>query len=603
MAKPSKMVGVCTGMMRSIGRYRIEDSMIRQTIVLGGLLIWLSPLGAQNVPVRECVLENGLKLLMVPRQGDPNIAAGWIAKVGSVNERPGITGISHLFEHMMFKGTHTIGTRDIREDLKLIDEMDALKEEMRKEEEALIEKQRLGEIDNANDPKYRTPHYRELLAHYDAMLKRQRELIVKDEFSQTYMAAGASGMNAGTTEDFTVYFVNVPANKLELWFWMESDRLSNPVFREFYSERDVVREERRLRTESTPTGKFEEEFESIFWNSSPYGWPVVGWPSDLERITREEAKTYFDINYAPNNISACLVGDFDPAQAVALSKKYLGRLRRGPRDPEPVRTLEIKQLAEARMIAYAETNPEAVIRYHTAADGHRDEPAMMVLADLLNGRTGRLYKALVLDQAVANSASASHDGRKYEGLFELRAVAKPGKTPEEVEKALIQELDKLKKEPVGERELQKVKNQNAAADYRRLQSNFALMFQLLIRDSGRGWKYINTDPKLLQAVTAADVVRVANTYFTPENRTVAIYYTKRATGPDQDPLLKDLNEQDKQMVQQMKLKVGSLTKDQVQQALQQMTQQAGQAPPDKQKLIEVMRKILEARLQSLEGGK
>ena len=577
--------------------------MIRQIIVLGGLLFSLSPLWAQNVPVQECALENGLKLLMVPRQGDPNIAAGWIAKVGSVNERPGITGISHLFEHMMFKGTHTIGTRNIREDLKLIDEMDALKAEMRKEEEALIEKQRLGQIDNANDPKYRTPRYQALLAQYDAMLKRQKELIVKDEFSQTYMAAGASGMNAGTTEDFTIYYVNVPANKLELWFWMESDRLSNPVFREFYSERDVVHEERRLRTDSTPTGKFEEEFESIFWNSSPYGWPVVGWPSDLERITREEARTYFDVNYAPNNISACLVGDFEPAQAIVLAKKYFGRLKHGPRDPEPIRTQEIKQLAEARMIAYAETNPQAVIRYHTVADGHRDEPVFMILADLMNGRTGRLYKALVLDQAVANSASASHEGRKYEGFFELHAVAKPGKTPEEVEKALIQELEKLKKEPVGDRELQKVKNQNAAADFRRLQSNFALMFQLLIYDSGRGWQYINTDPKLVQAVTAADLMRVANSYFTPENRTVAIYYTKRTMGPDQDSLLKNLSEQEKQMVQQMKTKVDSLTKDQVQQALEQMDQQAGQAPPDKKKLIEVMRKILETRLQSLGGGK
>ena len=135
-------------------------------------------------------------------------------------------------------------------------------------------------------------------------------------------------MNAGTSEDFTVYFINVPANKLELWYWMESDRLSNPVFREFYSERDVVREERRLRTDSTPTGKFQEQFESLFWQSSPYGWPVVGWPSDLEGITREEANAYFNLNYAPNNLTACLVGDFDPDQAKALATRYFGRLRR-----------------------------------------------------------------------------------------------------------------------------------------------------------------------------------------------------------------------------------------------------------------------------------
>jgi predicted Zn-dependent peptidase len=568
-----------------------------------GLLLWLSPLAAQNVPIQEHVLDNGMKLLMVPRKGDPNIAVGWIAKVGSVNERPGITGISHLFEHMMFKGSHTIGTHDIKEDLKLIDEMDVLKSEMRKEESALIEKERWGEIQDINDPKNRSSHYQELLAQYDALLKRQKELVAKDEFSQIYKAAGASGMNAFTTEDFTVYFVNVPANKLELWFWMESDRLANHVFREFYSERDVVREERRLRTESTPTGKFEEQFDAIFWNSSPYLWPVIGWPSDVEGITREEADSYFAVNYAPNNISACLVGDFEPPQAIALAKMYFSRLKRGPHDPQPVRTQEIKQMAEARMIATAETTPEAVIRYHTVADGHRDEPPLMILVDLLNGRTGRLYKSLVLEQAISNSASASSEGRKYQGFFEVRGVTKPGKTPEEVETALYKELEKLKREPVGERELQKVKNQNAAADFRRLQSNFALMLQLLICESGRGWQHINTDPKLIQAVTATDIMRVANTYFTPENRTVAIYYTKKAPGTDTDPLLKDLNDQERQMVQQMKAQVGTLNKEQVQQALQQMQEQTSQVPPDKQKMVQVIRKILEARLQSLQGGK
>ena len=576
---------------------------MKRILLFLGLLLWLPPLVAQNVPVQEYVLDNGMKLLMVPRQGDPNVAVGWIAKVGSVNERPGITGISHLFEHMMFKGTQTIGTHNIKEDLKLIDEMDALKSEIRKEERTLIEKERLGEIQDIKDPKNRSPHYQELLAQYEVLLKRQKELVAKDEFSQVYTAAGASGMNAGTTEDFTVYFVNVPANKLELWFWMEYDRLSHHVFREFYSERDVVREERRLRTESTPTGKFEEQFDTIFWNSSPYLWPVVGWPSDVEGITREEADSYFAVNYAPNNISACLVGDFEPTKSIALAKAYFGRLKRGFRDPEPVRTQEIKQLAEARMIANAETNPEAVIRYHTVADGHRDEPPLMILADLLNGRTGRFYKSLVLKQGLSNSASATSEGRKYEGFFEVRGVAKPGKTPEDVESALYKELEKLKGEPVSERELQKVKNQNAAADFRRLQSNFALMLQLLIRDSGRGWQHINTDPSLVQSVTSADIMRVANTYFTPENRTVAIYHTKRLPTSEADPLLKDLNDQERQMVQQMKAQVGTLNKEQVQQALQQMQEQAGQVPPDKQKMVQVIRKILEARLQSLQGGK
>ena len=567
-------------------------------------LVWLPGLAAQNVPVQEFVLENGMKLLMVPRKGDPNIAAGWIAKVGSVNERPGITGLSHLFEHMMFKGTHTIGTNNIKEDLKLIEEMDALKAEIRKEERRLIKRQRLGEIDDLADPKNRSPRHRELLAEYETMLKRQKDLIVKDEFDRVYTTAGASGMNAGTTEDFTVYFINVPANKLELWFWMESDRLSNPVFREFYSERDVVREERRLRTESTPTGKFQEEFESLFWQSSPYGWPVVGWPSDLEGITREEAKAYFDVNYAPNNITASLVGDFEPPLAIALAKKYFGRLKRGPKEPEPVRTLEMKQLAESRMTAYAETNPEAVIRYHTVADGHKDEPPLAILSDLLNGRTGRLYKSLVLEQGLANSASAGVNGAKYEGYFELRGVAKPGKTPEQVEAAIQQEIEKLKKDLVDERELQKVKNQNAAGDFRKLQSNFNLMLQLLIRDSGRGWQHINTDPKLFQAVTAEDVRRVTKKYFTPENRAVAIYYTKKTeTDEAPDPLFTGLDDQEKQQVQQLKGMAAQLKKEQLQQIQQQIQQQGSQAPADKQDMIQAMRKIVEMRLQALEGGK
>src|SRR5437867_1346884 len=278
--------------------------------LLAALLV-VPSLWGQNVPVQELVLDNGMRLLMVPRKGDPNVSAGWIAKVGSVNERPGITGMSHLFEHMMFKGTHTIGTSNIKEELKFIDEMDAVKNELRKEQWVLTEKQRLGDIEDINDPKNRSSRHRELLTELGTLQKREKDLIVRDEFDRIYTSAGASGMNAGTDQDWTLYFINVPANKLELWFWMESDRLSNPVFREFYSERDVVREERRLRTESTPTGKFQEQFESMFWQSSPYSWPVVGWPSDLDGITREEAKAYFDTNYAPNNISACLVVDFE----------------------------------------------------------------------------------------------------------------------------------------------------------------------------------------------------------------------------------------------------------------------------------------------------
>ena len=423
---------------------------------------------------------------------------------------------------------------------------------------------------------------------------------MKNEFDRIYTTAGASGMNAMTSSDFTVYFINVPANKLELWFWMESDRLMNPVFREFYSERDVVFEERRTSVESTPTGKFEEEFEALFWTSSPYGWPTVGWPSDLEGLTRREALDYFAVNYAPNNIAACLVGDFDSAHARELAQRYFGRLKMNPDKPEPVRTREVPQLAEKRMVAYAETNPEVQIRYHSVADGHKDEPALVVLGSLLSGRTGRLYKSLVLDQKTASSAGAGQNGLKWEGYFELSGVARPESTPEKVEEALYAEMAKLQKDPVPERELQKVKNQFAANSFRRVQNNFYLMLQLLLAESNRGWRSFNEDPKEIQAVAADDIRRVANTYFKPGNRAVALYYTRKSDNAAEDPQLSGLSDEDKAFVKQFRGMLDKMPAEQAKAYLQKLDEQTSGAPPDKQRVLEVLRTLLQEKIRK--GG-
>lgn len=570
--------------------------------ILAVLLLPALAVQAQQVAVQEYVLSNGLRLLMVPHKGDPNVAAGWIAKVGSVNERPGITGLSHLFEHMMFKGTQTIGTMDITKELDLMERMDSVKAEIRKEEQVQLVRLRLGEISDLIDPKNRTGHHNELLQQMARLESQAKDLIVPNEFDKVYATAGASGMNAGTTEDFTVYFINVPANKLELWFWMESDRLLNPVFREFYSERDVVSEERRMRTDSTPTGKFEEEFNALFWTASPYSWPVIGWPSDLDGLTREEATAYFALNYAPNNLSACLVGDFDPAQAKELADRYFGRLKRNPQPQLPLRTREVEQQAEKRMTAYAETNPQVEIRYHSVADGHADEPALVLLGSLLSGRTGRLYKSLVLDQKIANSASAGQNGMKWEGSFYLDGIAKPGSTPEQVESALCQNIEILQKEKVSDRELQKVKNQFAADDFRRLQNNFALMLQLLIADSNRGWQSLNEDPKKIAAVTPADIQRVAIRYFRPENRAVALYYTKKSADEEENPLLSRLSDEDKAQIRQLQGMLAKMTPDQIKAFSGSFEDQAYSFPPDKKDLAEAIRKMLQDKILK-DGGK
>ncbi|OFV80142.1 MAG: hypothetical protein A2Y78_15265 [Acidobacteria bacterium RBG_13_68_16] len=560
-----------------------------------------APTALPKIPVLETVLPNGMRLLMVVRHDSPTVTCGWVARVGSVNEPPGITGISHLFEHMMFKGTKTIGTKDYAKDTEIRAQQDAIRAEMEEEYALLRERQRRGEIaGEIYDPANMTPRLKELKSQIEKLYAAEKEVIVKEELDSIYTAEGASGVNAGTSEDQTFYFVTVPSNKLELWFWLESDRLLNPVFREFYSERDVVREERRLRTESTPTGRFEEAFEAMFWQSSPYSHPVVGWPSDVESITRAQAENYFGVYYAPNNITAALVGDFDPDQAVRLAEKYLGRIERGKTPPPEMITTEMRQLAEKRFLAEAETNPEVLIRYHAVPFNHKDMFAFQLLADILNKRTGRLYTALVEGQKVAGGEPyAAFDARKYEGYFEVNAEVKEGKRPEDVEAALIAELARLSKDPVGDHELQKVKNQQLANSFRRLQSNFFLMLQLLLYDSLDTWTFLNESPSRVQAVTADDIQRVAVKYLTAENRNVGVYIRKEGTAPE-DPRLAAFSPQVKGMVKQQLAEIEQVTdRGELEEMVSELRGMSDKVPPQMKPAILYLIERAEEHLDSL----
>jgi predicted Zn-dependent peptidase len=487
---------------------------------------WNNFAWAQKVPVIETNLENGMRLLLVERHDEPTVAGGWVAHVGSANERPGITGMAHLFEHMMFKGTPTLGTKDHQQDLQIIAEQERVRTAMREEEAKMRATLRRGEIDDLLKPENKTERLRELEKQFNDLIARQREILVKSEFDRVYTSAGASGMNAFTTEDLTGYFITVPANKLELWMWMESERILRPVFREFYAERDVVFEERRLSTESTPLGKFAEAFESMVWESHPYQWPTVGWPSDIPAITKAQADEFYALYYAPQNITLILVGDFERARAIALAKKYFNRIPRGRADAPEVVTLEVKQLAEKRMYAEAEANPQVDMVWKTVPFGHRDSYALNILAQLLSTRTGRLYKGLVLGTEVATEVRAGAQHRKWAGAFYVNGETREGRAPEEVEQGVYAELEKLKQTEVPPEELQKVKNNFAANEYRRLASNMPILMQLIFNDGLGDWREINAAGPKHQAVTAADVKRVANQYFTRENRSVAIYTRK-----------------------------------------------------------------------------
>ena len=578
---------------------RGKRAILSGFFLFGGVL--LAPLLAQKVPVTEKTLPNGLRLLLVERHDDPTVAGGWVAHVGSANERPGITGIAHLFEHMMFKGTPTLGTKDYRKDLEIIAEQEKIRDAIRREEAGLRAAYRRGEIDDLLKPENKTETLKALEKQFNALIVRQREILVKNEFDLVYTTAGASGMNAFTTTDLTGYFITVPANKLELWMWMESERIYHPVFREFYAERDVVFEERRMRTESTPLGKFEESFEAMVWESHPYGWPTVGWPSDIPAISKAQADEFFSIYYAPQNIALVLVGDFQSAAAVAMAERYFGRIPRGPAEAPDVVTLEVKQTAEKRLYAEAETNPQVDIAWKTVAFGHRDSYPLQILARILSTRTGRLYKGLVLGSQVATEASVEPSHRKWAGLFEISGEAKDGHTPEEVEQGIYAELEKLKQTDLPLEELQKVKNNFAASEYRRLGSNMSILMQLILNDGLGDWREINEAGPRNQAVTAADVRRVANTYFTKENRSVAIYTRKPgAVSAAEGPEFAGLTAEQKSALRQMASRLQEATnKEKLQTALRAIEEQLGKAEAGGKPVLELQRKMVRQRLEQL----
>ena len=511
-------------------------TLTRREIFLPGLLLLLcaTAVHAQQVPVIEKTLDNGMRLLMVERHDEPTIAGGWVAHVGSSNEKLGMTGIAHLFEHMMFKGTTTIGTSDYKKDIDILARQESVRDEMRAEERKMRAMLRRGEIEgDLLRPENWTPHYRELQKQFADLVEQERKVIVKNEFDVLFSREGASGVNAFTSEDMTAYFENVPAHKLELWTWMESERIFHPVFREFYAERDVVYEERRMRTDSTPLGKFEEELNAMFWESSPYSWPTLGWPSDVSTISKAQADDFYATFYSPQNITLILVGDFKPDEAEALVRKYFERIPRGKKTPPDVSTLEVKQLAEKRMYAEADTNPQVDIMWHTVPFGHKDSYALQILGEILSTRTGRLYKNLVLGSGVATSVNAGQGSQKWAGYFDVSGEARDGHKPEEVEQGIYDNIAKLQQEEVPAEELQKVKNNFAAGEYRRLSANFPILHQIIYYDGEGDWHEINAEGAKIQAVTDADVKRVANEYFSKENRTVAIYTRKPGTKPSE----------------------------------------------------------------------
>jgi predicted Zn-dependent peptidase len=485
-------------------------------IVLACLLLPIAVLAKQGeiqINAKTHTFPNGLQLIVVERSWSPTVAFVVRFKVGSSDEHPGITGSAHLMEHMLFKGTKNIGTTNYNAEAPLIARIDTLGHEL------------TAAVDKTRDPLYRGDNKEvdSLKAAIADVQTQEKKYIIKDEFWETYLKNGGNSLNAFTANDGTAYHVMLPANRTELWAYMESDRMAEPVLREFYSERDVVYEERRLRTDNDPNGKLDEQINAAAFTASPYHWPVVGWASDLETVTREQVEAFHQQYYTPNNAVISIVGDVKFDDMVNLVGKYFGDIPPSKIPPPPVQTTEPEQKGERRINVRYDASPQMEIGWHMPAGGGVDQEIFDIIASLLGrGRTSRLYKSLVEDKQIASSVYAGSDFARFPSLFTVFATPKAPHTLDEVEKAIYDEIDKLKTEGPSKWELERTRNQIEADHVRGMQSNIGMAFRLEDMQALTGdWSYINKLKELREKVTADDVKRVLNKYFIQDNRTVA----------------------------------------------------------------------------------
>lgn len=482
----------------------------------------LDPVFAGSPSLADLVLEhtlaNGLKVLMVERHQAPVVSINITFAVGGVNEQVGQTGLAHLYEHMAFKGTRTVGTKDYAQEKPILEELARVGTELEQRQRELADKSGgpTTEERAAIDALQKT--FTELQTHAS-------QYVVENEMALLYERHGAVGLNASTGKDLTRYVISLPANRLPLWAAIEADRMANPVLREFYKERAVVMEERRLRNNDSPNGLLFETVTSTAFLAHQYGIPTIGWGSDLASLTPAETEAFFKTYYGPNRATIALVGDINPKNVIALIESTFGQIPAAPVSPSLV-TREPEQRGERRVQVEFDAEPAIVIGYHKPAMGYPDDDVFDVIAALLtHGRTSRLRTSLVREKQLAASvySDANYPGARAPNLFILTATPLAPHTVTEVEAAIDEELERLKREPVSPKELEKVVNNLDAAFVRGLRSNSGLAAQLAFYQTvASDWRHVLKSRDKIAAVTPADIQRVAAQYFTKTNRTVGV---------------------------------------------------------------------------------
>lgn len=455
---------------------------------------------------------NGLTAIVCQRPDSAPVFSFFTnVDAGSVQDPMGKTGLAHMFEHEAFKGTDAIGTKNYA----------AEKVALQKVEGAYAAYLRERDKDVGRDE----VKLKQLEKAWQDAIKDAQQYVVPNEFSEILDRNGVEGMNAFTASDNTGYFYSLPINRLELWAYMESSRYTHPVFREFYKERNVVTEERRMRTDSNPIGRLIEQFVSVAFSAHPYHRPGVGYISDLGSFSATDAQRFFETYYVPSNMVVAVVGDLDPAKTMSLIEKYFSRIPSHAK-PDERTTTEPAQNSERRVILHERAQPMYLEGYHRPDARDKDDAVYDTLADLLSeGRTSRLYRTLVRDKKIASEAEGGtgFPGVKYPHLFYFFALPVPGHKPEEIADVIHSEIERLKSEDVSDDELKMVKTRVKANLIRSLDSNEGLAQNLAVYQTVYGdWRDLFRAVDRVNAVTKADIRRVANQVFVPTNRTVGI---------------------------------------------------------------------------------
>ena len=488
------------------------------------LFLFVLPLAAQDIAAFEKritvkKLPNGLIVVLMQRKEAPAFSFFTMVDAGSSQDPKDETGIAHMMEHMAFKGTETIGTTNWPAEKLALEKVERAY--------AAYNYERHKEV--GRDPK----KVAELERAWKQAADEADKYVVKNQFGELVETNGGEGMNAFTDYDETAYHYSMPVNRLELWAYLESSRFLHPVMREFYKERDVVIEERRMRTDSQPTGRLVEQFTAAAFIAHPYHRPTIGWPSDLNSFSATDAQRFFDKYYIPSDMVIAVVGDLEPATAMPIIEKYFGRL---PSRPKPLEapTVEPAQNSERQVVLTEQTQPFYLEGYHRPDYRDPDDAVYDAITDLMSsGRTSRLYRSLVRDKKIAAFAAgfSGLPGTKYPHLFAFYAVPTPGQTPEEMRDAIHGEIEKLKTQPITDEELKMIKTRARAGLIRSLGDNAGLASELAVMQMRYGdWRELFRQIDRIDKVTKADIQRVAQKIFVPENRTVGIIQTAKPAG-------------------------------------------------------------------------